>query len=83
MPTYSEDTLTTALAAYRNSECTSMRKCAYAFNIPASTLSDRLSTRTSYSKSHESQKILSTTEEGTLRKAILDYRDWGILLLSC
>jgi hypothetical protein len=54
MPTYSEDTLTIALAAYRNSEYTSIRKYAYAFNILASTLSDRLSTRTLYAKSHES-----------------------------
>ena len=70
MPTYSDEDLTAALAAYRNSEYTSIRKCAYAFNIPASTLSDRLSTRTSRSKSHESQKILSTAEEKTLLKAI-------------
>jgi hypothetical protein len=70
MPTYSEDTLITAITAYRNGEYSSIRKCAYAFNIPASTLFDRLSTRTSYSKSHESQKILSTAEEETLLKAI-------------
>ena len=70
MPTYSEDTLTIALAAYRNGDYTSIRKCAYAFNIPASTLSDRLSTRTSYAKSHESQQILSTAEEKALLKAI-------------
>jgi hypothetical protein len=70
MPTYSEEDLTTAITAYRNSEYTSIRKCAYAFNIPTSTLSDRLSTRTSRSKSHELQKILSTTEEETLLKAI-------------
>jgi hypothetical protein len=70
MPTYSEDTLTIALAAYRNGEYTSIRKCAYAFNIPASTLSDRLSTRTLYAKSHESQQILSTAEEKALLKAI-------------
>jgi hypothetical protein len=70
MPTYSEDTLLTALTAYRNGEYTSIRKCAYAFNIPTSTLSDRLSIRTSRSKSHESQKILSTAEEETLLKTI-------------
>jgi hypothetical protein len=70
MPTYSEDTLTTALAAYRNGEYTSIRKCAYAFNLPRSTLTDRLSKRTSYVKSHESQQILSTTEEKILLKYI-------------
>jgi hypothetical protein len=49
MPTYSEEDLTNALAAYRNREFTSIRKCAYAFNIPYSTLASRLSTRTSRS----------------------------------
>jgi hypothetical protein len=67
MPDYSEEDLTIALAAYRNGEYTSIRKCGYAFNILASTLSDRLSTRTSRSKSYESQKILSTAEEKTVR----------------
>ncbi|KAM0709946.1 hypothetical protein Q7P35_002308 [Cladosporium inversicolor] len=80
MPTYSEDTLITALTAYRNSEYSSIRKCAYAFNVPASTLSGRLSTRTSYSKSHESQKILSTTEEQTLLKAITRLSESGYLI---
>jgi hypothetical protein len=70
MPTYSEEDLTNALAAYRNSEYTSIRKCAYAFNIPYSTLASRLSTRTSRSQSHESQKTLSTAEEETLLKAV-------------
>jgi hypothetical protein len=70
MPTYSEEDLTTALAAYRNGEYTSTRKYAYAFNILASTLSDRLSTRTSRSKLHELQKILLTAKEKTLLKAI-------------
>ena len=70
MPTYSEDTLTTAVAAYRNSEFTSIRKCAYAFNIPHTTLTSRLLNQTSYSKSHESQQILSIAEEKALLKAI-------------
>ena len=70
MPTYSEEDLTTALAAYRNGDYTSIRKCAYAFNIPVTTLSKRLSTRTSRSQSHELQKILSTAEEKTLLKTV-------------
>jgi hypothetical protein len=49
MPTYSEEDLTNALAAYRNREFTSIRKCAYAFNILYSTLAFQLSTRTSRS----------------------------------
>jgi hypothetical protein len=78
MPPYSEDTLTTALTAYRNGEYTSIRKCAYAFNIPRSTLIDRLSTRTSRSKSHESQKILSTAEEEALIKSITRLSKSGV-----
>jgi hypothetical protein len=70
MPTYSKEDLTTAIAAYRNSEYPSIRKYTYAFNIPLITFSKQLSTRTSRSKSYESQKILSTAEEGTLLKAI-------------
>ena len=70
MPPYTKDTLTTALTAYRDGEYTSIRKYTYAFNIPRSTLIDRLSTRTSRSKSHESQKILSTAEEEALIKSI-------------
>jgi hypothetical protein len=70
MPTYSEDTLITALTAYRNGEYPSIRKCAYAFNIPVTTLSKRHSTQTSRTKSHELQQILSTTEEKALIKAI-------------
>jgi hypothetical protein len=40
MPTYSEGDLTIALAAYRNGEYSSIRKCAYVFNIPLTTLTD-------------------------------------------
>ena len=70
MPTYSEEDLTTAITAYRNSEYTSIRKCAYVFNIPHSTFSNRLTRATTRSRSHESQKILSTAEEETLLKSI-------------
>jgi hypothetical protein len=70
MPTYSEEDLTTAITAYRNGEYTSIRKCAYAFNILHSTFSDRLTRATTRSRSHESQKILSTAEEETLLKSI-------------
>jgi hypothetical protein len=70
MSTYSGEDLTTAITAYRNGEYTSIRKCAYAFNIPHSTFSDQLTRATTRSRSHESQKILSTAEEETLLKSI-------------
>ena len=83
MSTYSKEDLPIALAAYRNGEYSSIRKYAYAFNIPLTTLTNRLLTRTSRSKSHESQKILSTTEEETLLKATtrLLKSDYPITLL--
>ena len=77
MPTYSEEDLTTAITAYRNGEYTSIRKCAYAFNIPHSTFSDRLTRATTRSRSHESQKILSTAEEETLLKSITRLSESG------
>ena len=70
MPIYTEEDLTSTITAYRNSKYTSIRKYAYVFNVLLITLSKQLSTRTSRSKSHESQKILSTAEEQTLLKAI-------------
>jgi hypothetical protein len=36
MPAYSEEDLTAAITAFRNSEYTSIRTCAYAFNVPCS-----------------------------------------------
>jgi hypothetical protein len=78
MPTYSESTLITAIVAYCNGEYTSVRKYSYAFNIPPSTLSDRLTKATTCSKSHESQKILSTAEEETLIKSIIRLSKSGI-----
>jgi len=80
MPTYSEGVLIDALAAYRNSEYTSIRKCAYAFNILYLTLALQLTTRTSCSKSHKSQQILSTAEEETLLKAIIRLEKSGCLI---
>jgi hypothetical protein len=44
MPTYYEEDLTAALVAYRNGEYTSIRKCAYVFNIPCTILTNQLST---------------------------------------
>ena len=78
MSTYSEDTLTKAIIAYRNNEYTSIRKCSYAFLILYSTLTSWLSNRTSRSKLHESQKILSTAEEEVLIKSITRLSKAGV-----
>ena len=42
MPAYSEEDLTAAITAFRNSEYTSIRTCAYMFNVPCYTLASRL-----------------------------------------
>jgi hypothetical protein len=42
MPTYSEEDLITSITTFRNGEYTSIRGCAYAFNIPRLTLTSRL-----------------------------------------
>jgi hypothetical protein len=67
---YTEEDLTSAVTAYRNSEYTLIRKYTYAFNVLLTTLSKQLSIQTSCSKLHKSQKILLTAEEKTLLKAI-------------
>jgi hypothetical protein len=71
MPTYSEDILTTVLAAYCNGEYTSIRKYTYVFNLSCSMLTNRLLNRTLYIKSYELQQILLTAEQKALLKAII------------
>jgi RNase adaptor protein for sRNA GlmZ degradation len=84
MPPYSEEDFAIALKAFRKSEHTSIRICAYAFDVPRSTLASRLQTRTSHSLLHKSQNILSIVEEETLMKSItrLSKSDYPITLLS-
>jgi hypothetical protein len=43
MPIYTEEDLTSAVTAYRNSEYTLIRKYTYAFNVLLTTLSKQLS----------------------------------------
>jgi hypothetical protein len=81
MLTYSRDTITTTLPAYRNGEFTSIREYAYTFNIPNTTLSEQLRSRISRSKSHELQKTLSNTEEEVRLKAITRLSKSGLSII--
>ena len=70
MPSQLEDNLSKAISSYREGSLSSIRACAAAFSIPLSTLSHRLSGRTSRSTAHTTQQILSTAEEEALVKWI-------------
>ncbi|KAM0711415.1 hypothetical protein Q7P35_002155 [Cladosporium inversicolor] len=61
-----ESRIQDAIAAYKSRTYRSIRAAANAFSIPPSTLSYRLTGRTSRSQAHESEQILSHAEEKTL-----------------
>jgi hypothetical protein len=66
MPSYTEEDVTNALNALVNSEYHSVRRAALVFQIPASTLRDRLQKRKARNKGHVSQQLLTPIEESTL-----------------
>lgn len=78
MPSEIEDAISKAIIAYRNKEYTSIRACAYAFSIPWTTLRNRLSGRTSRSKAHKNEQILSLAEEKTLIRWITRSSTLGV-----
>jgi hypothetical protein len=57
-------------SALKNNEFRSIRKAAIAFNVPNTTLQGRMSSRTSRTTAHESEQVLSPTEEKTLARWI-------------
>jgi hypothetical protein len=70
MPSYTEEDITNALNTLVNGEYKSVRKAAIAFQIPPSTLHDRLKKSKSRTESHVSQQLLTTIEETTLESRI-------------
>jgi len=70
MPSYTEEDVTNALNALVNGEYKSVRRAALVFQIPASTLRDRLRKRKSRNESHVSQQILTPIEESILENWI-------------
>ena len=70
MPLYTEEDITNALNALANSEYKSVRWAALVFQIPASTLQDRLYKRKSRNEGYISQQLLIPIEESTLENWI-------------
>jgi predicted DNA-binding protein YlxM (UPF0122 family) len=66
MPSYTEEDVQNAIAAYRNGDYPSISKIASIFSIPTSTLQDRLKKAKTRIQSHEKQQILSSIEEEEL-----------------
>ena len=66
MPLYTEEDVTNALNALVNGEIKSIRKAAIVFQIPYTTLRNRVQKRKSRKESHVSQQLLTPIEETTL-----------------
>jgi hypothetical protein len=66
MPSYTEEDVQNAIAAYRFGEYPSISQTASKFSIPTSTLQDRLKKAKTRIQSHENQQILSSIEEEEL-----------------
>jgi hypothetical protein len=70
MPSFTENNVTNALHALFNGEYKSIRQAALVFQIPPSTLRNRLWKPKSRKESHVSQQILTPIEESTLENWI-------------
>ncbi|KAF2715886.1 hypothetical protein K431DRAFT_236649 [Polychaeton citri CBS 116435] len=74
---YSEAQLLDAITRYRNGEFASIRATAIACEVPKSTLSVRLSTRSSRHIIHEKQQMLSNSKEKTIVRWITKLTNTG------
>ena len=63
---HTEANIQSAISALEKNEFTSIRKAARAFNVPNTTLRNRMSRRTLRSNAHKSDQILSNAKERTL-----------------
>jgi hypothetical protein len=66
MPSYIEEDVQNAIAAYNRGDYASISRTAAVFSIPPSTLKDRLRKVKSRNQSHEKQQLLSSIEENEL-----------------
>ena len=80
MPSYTEEDVTNALNALANGEYKSLRQAALVFQIPYSTLQNRLRKRKSRKESHVSQQTLTPIEESTLENWICRAAKLGALI---
>jgi hypothetical protein len=70
MPSYDEEDLLAAITAYKQGDYMSISRTSRVFNIPRSTLYERIFTRKPRKESHKNQQILSPIEEETLESWI-------------
>ncbi|APA10975.1 hypothetical protein sscle_07g057450 [Sclerotinia sclerotiorum 1980 UF-70] len=70
-PAQIEEKLQQAIVALQLKEFKSIRKAAEHFEVPKSTLADRLAGKKTRSQTHEMAQILSNAEENTLVRWIL------------
>jgi hypothetical protein len=70
MPSYTEKDVTNALHALVDGEYKSIRRAALVFQIPPSTLRNRLRKPKSRKESHVSQQLLTPIKESTLENWI-------------
>jgi phage portal protein BeeE len=80
MPSYTENDVTNALHTLVNSEHKSIRQAALVFQIPPSTLQNRLRKPKSRKESHVSQQLLTPIEESTLENWIYRAAKLGALI---
>ena len=66
MPSYTEEDIQNAIIAFRRGDYTTLGRTSTIFNIPPSTLLDRLRKFKTRNQSHEKQQLLSTIEEEEL-----------------
>ena len=78
MPSYTEEEVQNAIATFRRGDYTTLRRTSAIFNIPLSTLSDRLRKVKTRNQSHEKQQLLSTIEEEELVAWITNASKLGV-----
>jgi hypothetical protein len=80
MPSYTEEDVTNALNTLVNGEYKSIYRAALVFQIPYSTLRNRVQKPKSKKESHVSQKILTPVEESILENWIYRAAKLGALV---
>jgi len=78
MPSYTEEEVQNAIAAFRRRDYKSISRTSAIFNIPRTTLSDRLRKVKTQKESHEKQQLLSTIEEEELIAWITNASKLGV-----
>jgi len=81
MPSYIEEDIESAIAAYRRGNYASISHTSAIFNIPPSTLLDYLRKAKIRKQSYEKQQLLSTIKEEELVAWITNASKLGVLML--